>query len=938
MNLFDSNSQKSSSSDIFKKHVKVRKKKAKKRFILSSNSECELNTRAKGKIIKEEHLRRKNPPIDYTSCSNGSFERCRIKKESERPKRRKLKRNYLFSSSSAGSRHTDSGGNAEKGKNRKKRKKQVKKRCPFNSSSGGKSEGKRTSPERLNKCLFSSSSGGGSTGKHISPERMSICLFSNNTGEGHCVGEGRKEKYIPPKRISNRLFNSNSERSESTMISDKDHESGSTVVEKMSVCRMSNRSNENGTSFNGASRKGSPFNRKKKSYRDYKLREGEKHENDLFADDMSEGYATNDEDNSSCKKEYDHELKKYNIIGEEMGGSTWENYNHTMEDKKGEDNLIRRKKVLNKQYDRADTFCERKRTNLYRIINFEKMKKRASRKLNFLSIVDMTKGDSESGEDVEENTNCNDDDKKNKNVSNPEEDSEDDILNQTDMSDTKSEESLFSYGGETSVKGGKKRMNSTLDIYNYYFMENDPPALGNENVERIVHDDSDCSRKNNALYSCLFNVEDETGLEDDNVVKSSEKGSKKGKKEKNRKAREKKKFSLKNNFILYRNFKNINNEISRQDNLKGLNFREMVSSFIRVVNKNVLIMNQRGNYNKCIRGGNTYKGLDDTSEVEEGFLSTPVRSNRDWSSHQSSQDKIDHNQSGLNRNDHNQSDRNQGATLRKAECVCHFCAESGKILSKEELDLTLFRYIEENKTENTIIKAFFMNTYIFKCFINRCIHYKTITIVCKLKNVSKLKTSIYYKCDEYIRKKYNISKIIYFIANKVILTTIGLCMYGSNYLNMTEKLIVVISFLKWKKIKKNYFEILKLKRGKEDMMICKKISFLINAIDKFCSIRNIHLDVVHRNGRKRSKDREIGLSYVRTFGPSSIEQSVTGLPATGPSAISGHPYNEERVNEIEKILNVDLENYNLHLLLMDPLHVASRETFHVYPSHVLLLF
>ncbi|SBT35662.1 conserved Plasmodium protein, unknown function [Plasmodium ovale wallikeri] len=905
MNLFDSNSQKSSSSDIFKKHVRVRKKKAKKRFILSSNSECELNTRAKGKIRKEKHLRRKNPPIDYSSCSNGSLEKCRIKKESERPKRRKLKRNYLFSSSSAGSRHTCRGGNKEKEKDRKNRKKQVKKRCLFNSSSGGESEGKRTSPERMNKCLFSSSSDEGNTGKSISPKRLSNCLF-----------------------------NSNSERSESTMISDKDHESGSNVVEKMSVCRMSNRSNENDMSFNGTSRKGSPFNRKKKSYRDYKLGEGEKHENDLFADDMSEGCATNDEDNSSCKKEYDHELKKCNITGEEMGGNTWGNYGNTVENKKeGENNLMRRKKVLNKKYDRADTFCERKKANLYRLINFEKMKKRASRKLNFLSIVDMTKGDSESGEDVEENTNCNDDDKKNKNVSNREEDSEDDILNQADMSDTKSEESLFSCGGETSVNGGKKRMNSTLDIYNYYFMENDPPGLGSENVERIVQD-SDCSRKISALYSCLFDVEDETGREDDNTVKNSEKGNKKGKKGK---AREKKKFSLKNNFILYRNFKNINNEISRQDNLKGLNFREMVSSFIRVVNKNVLIMNQRGDYNKGIRGGNTYKGLDDTSEVEEGFLSTPVRSNRDWgspqSSHQSSQDKIDRNHSGLNRSDHN-----QGVTLRKAECACHFCAESGKILSKEELDLTLFRYIEENKTENTIIKAFFMNTYIFKCFINRCIHNKTIKVVSKLKNVLKLKTSIYYKCDEYIRKKYNISKIVYFIANKVILTTIGLCMYGSNYLNMSEKLIVVISFLKWKKIKKNYFEILKLKRGKEDLMICKKISFLINAIDRFCLIRNIHLDVVHRNGEKKSKGKEIGLSYVRTFGPSSMKQSVTGLPDIGPSTISGHPYNEERVNEIEKILNFDLENYNLQLLLMDPLHVASRETFHVYPSHVLLLF
>ncbi|EUR69517.1 hypothetical protein PFBG_03731 [Plasmodium falciparum 7G8] len=595
----------------------------------------------------------------------------------------------------------------------------------------------------------------------------------------------------------------------------------------------------------------------------------------------------------------------------------------------------------------------------YRLVNFEKLKKRAYRKLNFLSIVDVQKSLSDLSEerknyknkkphdiykdtydDNNENTynehkqgiyNNKQYDEKRDNIY------ERDILNNSICSSDsfyKSNESFFLHEKDEdstnldSIENNKYN-NQTLDIYNYYYQNNhEERNKDNKYLEKIVYN----STNNNCddLYNYLFkmndsidedkestkkynndegnvgsnNIDDEDDNLNDELDDKDNLSNTRRIRQLKRRRRKKNDFLLKRNIMLYRNFKNINNEISRQNNKKGVRFKEMIGDFIRVLNKNVLKINEQNEKKQKKKEGEYYENnINNNKSNMDGY-------------------NICDNNTNFNLFDDDTSDVesfinfecyiNSCDMMEKASCDCLFCIQHKKILNKDELYLILFKYMEDNKTEGTtIIKPYFLNIYVFTCFINFCIHYKNISI-CKADDIDensnnsddqclddhlnnmnnickdekgfhynnldkkKKKKMHFYKYSHSLYMKYNIKKMIYFIPKRIVLTTVAICIYGVHFLNKDneineeikerekkkekekEECIAIINFLRWKKVRKNFYEILKLKKKrKENLMIYKKCFFFINAIDEYCNMCNIPIDdACSYNTQKNKKNKK----------------------------------------------------------------------------------
>ncbi|CRH03673.1 conserved Plasmodium protein, unknown function [Plasmodium relictum] len=789
-----------------------------------------------------------------------------VLKKKKLDRKKPSKKKFLFSSSSDNTSNTTIKYQIEK-----KKKKNRKKRILYNTSSDNNSDKSKTNKIEKKK------------------KKEKSTLFSSNSDKDSIISKTNKKK-------KSTLFSSNSDKDSIISKTNKKKKS----KRKLKRCKqniyywkkdndkLSNATQENQVEFtNIKSCNDNNFN----NNNDYYYEEiiiGRKNK-EIEKSNNIENYLVKNisKDNFVNKKENYDKLEDFNKL---------QNYDETIDDPIAKCNKHKSCKNLktynNKNDKNLNDFYDDEKSGVYRLINFEKFKKRAYRNLNFLSIVDITRTHSESDEERE----------------NSEKDSEDDILNLTDKSDSslKSNQifdnSFFSNDYQSSKSSDSN--NKTLDIYNYYYLDNNNNSKKDKNFEKSIYN----SNKYSDLYSYLFNIneqnheecekeevrgkekyneEEKSKKENNNNYKNSEKY--KDKKIKLKNDDDKKKILLKKNLILYRNFKNINNEISRQNNIKGLKFKEMVYNFIRIINRNVLTMNQEENKKKKKSHYNNIS--DNTSEVESVF----------------------------NLENNNEEDE----ILQKAQCLCIFCSEKNKILNKNELDLIIFKYIEANKKNSTVIKPFFMDNYIFISYLNFSIHYQNIILCKKEKNIEKLKNSKFYKYSINMKRRHKINKIIHFVAGKITLTTLALYIQGFNFLNDKEQFVAVINFLKWKKIRKNYFEILKLKRNKENLKIHKSCSFLINAVDKFCALNNIHIDDMNKYNVKTSKIDKKKKFYFHNnkFGENSL-----------------FSYNELKIEQIENSLNLNLKNSNLQFLFFDPLYISFKNTFHLYPEHIIILF
>ncbi|CRG95964.1 conserved Plasmodium protein, unknown function [Plasmodium gallinaceum] len=968
MNLFSSNSD--ISNDMFKKKKELgRKKNKKKKVLFSCNSDNTSNTTIK-KCVEKKKNRKKRILHSNSSNNNGD-----LSKKSEIKNKKKKGKSILFSSNSDNSvmskkykneKNTLFNSNSDNSVMSKKYKNE--KNTLFNSNSDNSVMSKKCKNEK--NTLFNSNSDNSVISKKYKNEKNT--LFNSNSdnsviskkykNEKNTLFNSNSDNSVMSKKYKNEkntLFNSNSDNSvmskkyknekntlfnsnsDNSVMSKKYKNEKNTLFNSNSDNSVMSKKykNEKNTLFNSNSdsnstsiiniinKNGNKIRRHKqnkyslkknndklsrinyknkinftkiKSSNDnyFKKNNNNINEQIIFEEKSGKIEKLNNnesdlinnvsEDSLTNKKENNKELKDFNKLQSYDG---IHNNSVTNWDKHKRRNNL---KTCNNKNDKnfKDIYDDEK-SGMYRLINFEKFKKRAYRNLNFLSIVDITRSQSESMQREYSEQN-----------------SEDDILKLTDNSCSSvksyqmSHNSFFSNNNKSSVNSESN--NKTLDIYNYYYIDNNNSTKDN-NLEKLIYN----SNKYYDLYSCLFNLNENTfeESEKEEVKKKEEynedikmdkeenknyyKFSKKYKNKRTnlKKEDDKKKFSLKKNLILYRNFKNINNEISRQNNIKGLNFKEMVSNFIRIINKNILSMNQEDS--KGIKKSNYYNIYDDTSEVESVL-----------NLENNSEDKI----------------------LQKVHCLCLFCEEKNKILCKGELDLTVFKYIESNKTNNTVIQPFFMDNYIFTSFLNFSIHHKNIILYKKNDNIKKLKNSQFYKYSINMKKKYKINKIIHFVAEKIELTTIAIYMHGYNFLNDKEQFVAVVNFLKWKKIKKNYFEIIKLKRNKENLKIYEKCSFLINAIDKFCTLNNIHIDDIKENNAKKKFKRNMDNKKNSYFKTDKVSDNIL------------FSYDVYKIEQIENSLNINLKNSNLQFLFVDPLYVSLKKTFHLYPTHITILF
>ncbi|ETW41681.1 hypothetical protein PFNF135_03835 [Plasmodium falciparum NF135/5.C10] len=446
--------------------------------------------------------------------------------------------------------------------------------------------------------------------------------------------------------------------------------------------------------------------------------------------------------------------------------------------------------------------------------------------------------------------------------------------------------------------------------------------------------------------------------------------------------------------MLYRNFKNINNEISRQNNKKGVRFKEMIGDFIRVLNKNVLKINEQNEKKQKKKEGEYYENnINNNKSNMDGY-------------------NICDNNTNFNLFDDDTSDVesfinfecyiNSCDMMEKASCDCLFCIQHKKILNKDELYLILFKYMEDNKTEGTtIIKPYFLNIYVFTCFINFCIHYKNISI-CKADDIDensnnsddqclddhlnnmnnickdekgfhynnldkkKKKKMHFYKYSHSLYMKYNIKKMIYFIPKRIVLTTVAICIYGVHFLNKDneineeikerekkkekekEECIAIINFLRWKKVRKNFYEILKLKKKrKENLMIYKKCFFFINAIDEYCNMCNIPIDDAcsyntqkNKKNKKNVHNRMDTRLNLRNNKTNTYDNSFEYYNQAEMQKIQKIQKIQkvEEIQYIQDILNSNLQVNNIQFLFFDPIYVSSKKYVHFYPSHLIMLF
>lgn len=211
--------------------------------------------------------------------------------------------------------------------------------------------------------------------------------------------------------------------------------------------------------------------------------------------------------------------------------------------------------------------------------------------------------------------------------------------------------------------------------------------------------------------------------------------------------------------------------------------------------------------------------------------------------------------------------------------------------------------------------------------------------------------------------KYNIKKMIYFIPKRIVLTTVAICIYGVHFLNKDneineeikerekkkekekEECIAIINFLRWKKVRKNFYEILKLKKKrKENLMIYKKCFFFINAIDEYCNMCNIPIDDAcsyntqkNKKNKKNVHNRMDTRLNLRNNKTNTYDNSFEYYNQAEMQKIQKIQKVEE-IQYIQDILNSNLQVNNIQFLFFDPIYVSSKKYVHFYPSHFIMLF
>ncbi|SCM19610.1 conserved Plasmodium protein, unknown function [Plasmodium chabaudi chabaudi] len=906
MSLFSSNSENSS---VYNENKNEKKKNINKTY---NNDTILLSNNENNKIKKRKNGLKKN--CLFSSNSDGSNDI--DKKNKIKKKKKKLKKGNNILSNKLDGNHDHNVTEFEK-----------KETNLINNNINNKVQ----SPEKgknktTEKSLFSSNSSDTKSEKSRNGIPFNYSLFSDDNSESvvsQCVNKkkikiGHNESL---KSEKNKIASRNNEKNKIASQNSKKNKrlNRRTKLNNISkISKSSNSSNEN-------------RNKKKKKY-----------EHNLFEDDTLESYVSHEgeeeEERSDNKK--NKKTKKLTKNVEKNDRENNETLDKYIENdmrvvtKNDDEDKNRSSGFGNETYDSKKSRSE----SLYRLVKFEQLKKKAQRKLKFLSIVDMTKDGSESENDYSET----------------DETTNDSILNESDKSSKTLEDSFFSDNYEHSEKyeneNNSERSENidTMDIYNYYYIDNEETDVNKKmDLEKVIPPSTEA--RYDDLYNMLFGFDHSESVKNVDTNPSNDNKDRnesihvynenrcKGSQNNNGKKEEIKK-SLEKNFILYRNFRNLNNEISRQNNKKGLILKEIISSFIRLINENML-----ENEKKEITEGDRYSGkktskiedeedYNETSEVEEMFVSFEQNENDKRG------DEDLYNINTVNNADNagsiDNADNGGSADLKNEECICLFCREKNEVLKKEELNLIIFKIIKDNKNKNTMIKLFFMNSYIFRLFINHSIHNKYIIVVCKDRKNEK-KYSRYYKWSTLITNRFNIKKILHVIPKKITLTNIAIHIYAINFLNENEKLIVVINFLKWKKIRKSYYEILKLNNKEKytNLIIYKKFSFFINLIDKYCSIKNINLDMNNND----DINYDVGVSNFEK------ENFFKKKFHANPNKIKNNThysntYNELKVNEIEENLNTHLENSDLQFILVDPLNVSSHNESYLYPSHFVVLF
>ncbi|CDU16908.1 uncharacterized protein PY17X_0605500 [Plasmodium yoelii] len=805
----------------------------------------------------------------------------------------------------------------------------------------------------------------------------------------------KKEKNLFNNNINGQIYSTEkSEKNRNDMIfnyslfSDDDSESIVSQYIKKKKKKIASQNNEKNKRWNSSTELNniSKISKSSNSSNDERNKK-QQYEHNLFEDDTLESYVSHEEEENEKEKEEmignkkNKNTKKGTKIMEKSGieNKVWNDVmshsekNKTDNDNNDDDNnndesidkyIENDTSVLIKKDDKNinsifgnETYDSKKSRSdsLYRLVKFEQLKKKAQRKLKFLSIVDMTKDGNESDNNYTES----------------DETTNDSILNESEKSIKTLDDSFFSDNYEHSEKeeseenSEKSENMNTLDIYNYYYIDNEEINVNKKmNLEKIVPPSTEA--RYDEVYNMLFGIEDSEMVKNVQVNTNSdhnddndhnddsshngyiENRSRKGIKNNNGK-KEKIKKSLEKNFILYRNFRNINNEISKQNNKKGLILKEIISSFIKLINENMLKNEEKENIEKT----NSELGYEEdynneTSDVEEMFISFEKNENNK----RGDEDlyNADNAENGGNAgnaenggNSENGGNGDNAGNADSVNCFCLFCKEKNKVLKKDELNLIIFKIIKNNKNKNTMIKLFFINNYIFRLFINHSIHNKYVIVVYKERKKEKeYKYSTYYKLSTLIIKKFNIKKILHVIPKKIILTNIGIYIYGINFLNKNEKLIIILNYLKWKKIRKNYQEILKLNNKEKytNLILYKKFSFFINLIDKYCSIKNINLDI-------NNNDDEINYDIEDISNFEKInkikrnfykKKNYNNQNKIKNDTYYNNTYNELKINEIEQNLNTHLENSDLQFIVVDPLYVSSFTESYLYPSHFIILF
>ncbi|ANQ06440.1 Uncharacterized protein PCOAH_00006680 [Plasmodium coatneyi] len=756
--------------------------------------------------------------------------------------------------------------------------------------SSGEDRKKNKKRRVRSKCLFSSTSDGGShkseeaseagkLGDNSPQEGKSNCLFSND------VEEVKQGDQYPQEKISNSLFSSTSEETPQSGSEVKGKNKSPNGEGRKVQSRMYIRE---GNFFLNIGEKGKKKTRKKTSFSNIGLQGRSNIANKC-------GYRMN------AGRSGKRDLPYYDLHGTNEEG-------------------------------------------MYRLISFEKLKKRASRKLNFMSIVNMANGGGNSSDNSSGSSSglsshssvctlvrsqVGDDagDEGTDSTAN----SEEDILNRTGVSYVASSESTQESKNDIASVNDEISNNRTMDVYRYYYLGNHVDNLvRNKNVEKM-EESAICIGGEN-LHDRLFGLGEGNSKElhrgevtldgmhkgmSKEETQQLDRGTSIKMKQPRNKIGKRNNGMLQRNLKLYRNFKNINVEVSRQNNLKGLNFKEMVVNFIRLVNKNVMEIGERGEMDLSKEGNNSKDDFNDTSDVEEWYVTRGDVTKGEETKTQASLQEAE--------GQHNH--------LEVAKCVCIFCSEKKKILTNEEMHVSTFKYMDERKEEDTVIKPFFMHNYVFTAFINYFIHYGRVTRVQGGKKTGG-KNILFYKFDKMVTKKYGIKRVILFVAKRVTLTSVGIHMEGSNMLQEEEEFVVVINFFKWGMMRRRYKEIVKLKRRKkekESLSIFKTFFFVVKAIDEYCILCNIQVD--HPKGKKNFHEGK-GKYMSEPFCKKEDSNPRNGCTSFDSSYLSN---NEVRVGQIEDALNRDLANSRLQFALVDSLRVSAGSTLYLFPAHMLVL-